>query len=92
MHNTGPIGCLPFTLTYVSNPPPPGYLDESGCIKDQNQVAQEFNRQLKEKIASLRQEMSDALFTYVDVYAAKYELISDAAKQGKTLIWQDVTL
>lgn len=36
--------------------------------------------------------MSDALFTYVDVYAAKYELISDAAKQGKTLIWQNVTL
>lgn len=86
MHNTGPIGCLPFTLTYISNTPQPGYLDENGCVKDQNQVAQEFNRQLKEKIVSLRLEMSDALFTYVDVYAAKYGLISDAANQGKMLI------
>uniref|UniRef100_A0A7N0TP91 Uncharacterized protein n=1 Tax=Kalanchoe fedtschenkoi TaxID=63787 RepID=A0A7N0TP91_KALFE len=82
VHNTGPIGCLPYTLTWVHKPPPPGYLDEHGCIKEQNELAKEFNRQLKDEIMSLRQNLSDATIIYVDVYAAKYGLISDAKNQG----------
>uniref|UniRef100_A0A6N2MAT8 Alpha-L-fucosidase n=1 Tax=Salix viminalis TaxID=40686 RepID=A0A6N2MAT8_SALVM len=38
IHNTGPIGCLPVNLFYVSNPAP-GYLDEHGCVKAQNEMA-----------------------------------------------------
>ncbi|CAM8976152.1 unnamed protein product [Rhodiola kirilowii] len=82
VHNTGPIGCLPYTLTYVPKNPPSGYLDENGCIRDENEVAHEFNKQLKDTILDLRIELSDAVLTYVDVYAAKYGLISDAANQG----------
>ncbi|KAF5746905.1 GDSL esterase/lipase [Tripterygium wilfordii] len=81
IHNTGPIGCLPVNLFYVHNPAP-GYLDEHGCVKGQNDMAVEFNRQLKERVAKLRAELPEAAVTYVDVYAAKYGLISNAKNQG----------
>lgn len=81
IHNTGPIGCLPTNFFYNHNPPP-GYLDEHGCVKDQNNMAVEFNRQLKERIIKLRTELPEAAITYVDVYAAKYELISNAKTLG----------
>jgi hypothetical protein len=34
-------------------------------------------------VASLRKTHPDAAFTYVDVYTAKYKLISQAKKLGK---------
>ncbi|XP_027102022.1 GDSL esterase/lipase At5g14450 [Coffea arabica] len=81
IHNTGPIGCLPASTVKVKNPPP-GYLDEHGCIKSQNDAAMEFNTQLKETVVQLRAELSGAAITYVDVYSAKYGLISNAKKHG----------
>lgn len=81
IHNTGPIGCLPVSMVKVQNPPA-GYLDEHGCIKSQNDVAKEFNRQLKGTVVQLRAELSEAAITYVDMYSAKYGLISDAKKHG----------
>lgn len=45
-------------------------------------MALEFNRQLKARIRTLRAELGHADITYVDVYAAKYELISNANSQG----------
>ncbi|KDP46394.1 hypothetical protein JCGZ_10234 [Jatropha curcas] len=81
IHNTGPIGCLPVNLFYVSNPPA-GYLDEHGCIKAQNDMAVEFNSKLKERVVKLRAELPEAAITYVDVYAAKYGLISNAKNLG----------
>eukprot|EP00257_Ricinus_communis_P026123 XP_025013537.1 GDSL esterase/lipase At5g14450 isoform X2 [Ricinus communis] len=81
IHNTGPIGCLPVNLFYVSNPPP-GYLDELGCVKAQNEMAVEFNSKLKERVTRLRAELPEAAITYVDVHAAKYELIRDAKTLG----------
>ncbi|KAK7395673.1 hypothetical protein VNO78_16238 [Psophocarpus tetragonolobus] len=49
IHNTGPIGCLPFNfLSYGSKQ---GNLDSSGCVKPQNEIAQEFNRKLKDQIS-----------------------------------------
>lgn len=81
IHNTGPIGCLPVSLMWVRNPPP-GYLDQYGCIKAQNDMAIEFNKQLKNGVIKLRAELVHASLTYVDVYAAKYGLISNAKKQG----------
>ncbi|KAK4367416.1 hypothetical protein RND71_011208 [Anisodus tanguticus] len=42
----------------------------------------EFNRQLKARIRTLRAELGHAAITYVDVYAAKYELISNTKNQG----------
>ncbi|KAL5572812.1 hypothetical protein UlMin_022409 [Ulmus minor] len=81
IHNTGPIGCLPVTLHYIHNQIP-GYVDEIGCVKAQNDMAKEFNKQLKQKVTQLRTELPLAALTYVDMYAAKYELISNAKKQG----------
>ncbi|XP_070051972.1 GDSL esterase/lipase At5g14450 [Nicotiana tomentosiformis] len=81
IHNTGPIGCLPTATLYLRNPKP-GVLDNYGCLKSQNKMALEFNRQLKARIRTLRAELGHAAITYVDVYAAKYELISNANSQG----------
>jgi hypothetical protein len=68
-------------LFYVSNPAP-GYLDEHGCVKAQNEMAIEFNSKLKERIVRLKAELPEAAITYVDVYSAKYGLISNAKNLG----------
>ncbi|KAL8528113.1 hypothetical protein ACS0TY_005788 [Phlomoides rotata] len=81
IHNTGPIGCLPVTCVKVKDPIA-GYLDENGCVKSQNEIALQFNNHLKGEIVKLRGELSDAALIYVDMYAAKYELISNAKNQG----------
>ncbi|XP_056176291.1 GDSL esterase/lipase At3g27950-like [Syzygium oleosum] len=80
IHNTGPIGCLPFmALPFKFRN---GTLDQNGCVAYQNNVVQEFNQQLKERVNQLRNNLSVAAFTYVDVYSAKLSLISDAKNQG----------
>ncbi|XP_020207207.1 GDSL esterase/lipase At5g14450 [Cajanus cajan] len=80
IHNTGPIGCLPFNfLSYESKQ---GNLDANGCVKPQNEIAQEFNRQLKDQMVQLRRKLPLAKFTYIDVYKAKYQLVSNARKLG----------
>jgi hypothetical protein len=81
IHNTGPIGCLPVTQHYYHRPMP-GILDQHGCVIAQNDMAKEFNRKLKSAVIKLREQLPDAAFTYVDVFAAKYKLISNARKQG----------
>ena len=86
IHNTGPIGCLPLNFFYNHNPPP-GYLDQQGCVKGQNDMAVGFNKQLKDRVIKLRAELPEAAITYVDLYAAKYGLISNAKNEG---IYHDV--
>ncbi|KAL6960320.1 hypothetical protein U1Q18_041820 [Sarracenia purpurea var. burkii] len=83
VHNTGPIGCLPVATLYIRNPRS-GFLDEYGCIRAQNEMALEFNTQLKDRVNKLRGELPHAALTYVDVYAAKYDLISNTKSQGFT--------
>ncbi|KAF8399794.1 hypothetical protein HHK36_015665 [Tetracentron sinense] len=81
IHNTGPIGCLPASLLYFK-PPKPGLIDKYGCIKDHNAMAVEFNKQLKDRVIKLRAQLPHASLTYVDIFAAKYGLISDTKNQG----------
>ncbi|XAR51928.1 Alpha-L-fucosidase [Bertholletia excelsa] len=81
VQNTGPVGCLPVATFYISNPQP-GFLDQYGCIRGQNAMAVEFNKQLKDRVAKLRAQFPNAAFTYVDVYTAKYDLISNTKTQG----------
>lgn len=76
---------MPVNLFYKHNLPP-GYLDQSGCVKDQNEMATEFNNQLKDRVIKLRIELPEAAITYVDVYAAKYGLISNAKNEGNLFI------
>ncbi|KGN59717.1 GDSL esterase/lipase At5g14450 [Cucumis sativus] len=81
VHNTGPIGCIPVAIRSVSNPKE-GDLDRNGCVKEQNDAALEFNRQLKERVVKLRANLLDASLVYVDVYAAKIKLIANAKEEG----------
>ncbi|RDY06438.1 GDSL esterase/lipase, partial [Mucuna pruriens] len=80
IHNTGPIGCLP--RANVMNKPKPEDLDSRGCRKAENEIAQEFNKQLKDIVFELRKKLPTAKFIYVDVYSAKCELIKNARNQG----------
>ncbi|KAL9227410.1 hypothetical protein vseg_003099 [Gypsophila vaccaria] len=84
IHNTGPIGCLPVQTFYNLNPPA-GFLDQYGCVNGQNEKAIEFNKQLKDAVTKLRTQLPEAAITYVDLYAAKYRLIS----KTKSLGWAD---
>lgn len=81
IHNTIPLGCMP--LSVLSNPnPSPENIDEHGCVKDQNDICIEFNRQLKERVIQLRAELPEAAITYVDIYTAKYALTVNAKNLG----------
>ncbi|KAI3516125.1 hypothetical protein L1887_15035 [Cichorium endivia] len=82
IHNTGPIGCLPY---FVKNyPPTPENTDEIGCVKSYNDVAQEFNKNLKDKVSQMQTQLQEASLVYVDVYSVKYSLISQPNKYGFT--------
>ncbi|XP_043691995.1 GDSL esterase/lipase At5g14450-like isoform X2 [Telopea speciosissima] len=81
VHNTGPVGCLPYAVIYYPNKDG-SHLDQNGCVRTQNEVAQDFNRQLLDRITLLRTQFPLAVFTYVDVYYAKYDLITNAMNQG----------
>ncbi|XP_062158430.1 GDSL esterase/lipase At3g26430-like [Alnus glutinosa] len=80
IHNTGPVGCLPYILDRFLVAA--AQLDEYGCASPFNEVAQYFNRRLKEAVVQLRKELPEAVITYVDVYAVKYTLITQAKKYG----------
>ncbi|XP_065875524.1 GDSL esterase/lipase At5g14450-like [Euphorbia lathyris] len=80
IHNTGPIGCLPIIV--IVHPPKPGNVDSAGCVKSYNEVAQVFNKKLNQTISKLRTDLSDAVHILVDIYSAKYSLISEAKKNG----------
>ncbi len=91
VHNTGPLGCLPYSYLYHNSNP--GNLDQNRCVKSQNEIAQEFNRQLKNKVSQLSTQLPHSAFTYVDVYSVKYQLISTARSQGNItsliiLLWE----
>nr|XP_028949643.1 esterase-like isoform X1 [Malus domestica] len=78
IHNTGPIGCLPYILANF----PSAQKDEVGCAKSYNEVAQYFNHQLKEATVQLRKDLPLAAFTYVDIYSVKYSLYKEPKKYG----------
>eukprot|EP01018_Ginkgo_biloba_P025523 Gb_22249 [translate_table: standard] len=80
IYNTGPVGCLPYILDRL--PHTPSQLDKNGCAIPYNEVAQYFNKLLKEKVVQMRKDLPLAALTYVDMYAIKYELINNAIKKG----------
>ncbi|CAL5214364.1 unnamed protein product [Lathyrus oleraceus] len=80
VHNTGPLGCLPYILDPY--PMSSADMDNFGCAKPFNEIAQYFNQKLKEAVVKLREELQEATIVYVDVYKVKYTLISHARKYG----------
>lgn len=80
IHNTGPIGCLPYIFVNF----PLAEKDENGCAKQYNEVAQYFNHKLKEAVIKLRDDLPLAAITYVDIYSVKYSLYNNPKKYGKS--------
>ncbi|KAL8043783.1 hypothetical protein ABFX02_08G007400 [Erythranthe guttata] len=81
IHNTGPVGCLPAASMYIRTPNP-DFFDKYGCVKSHNDIAVEFNKQLKSRVRLLRAELPRASLIYVDIYSAKYQLITNAKTYG----------
>ena len=79
IHNTGPIGCLPYILANFQS----AQRDSYGCAKPYNDVSQYFNHKLKEAIVQLRKDLPLAAITHVDVYSVKYSLSSKPKEYGK---------
>ncbi|KAK9167229.1 hypothetical protein Scep_002420 [Stephania cephalantha] len=69
IHNTGPIGCLPYT--FVPFPVASSQIDSAGCAIPYNDVSQYFNQKLKEAVVQLRKDLPLAAITYVDLYSIK---------------------
>ena len=80
IHNVGPLGCLVPVIDSIKNISI--QYDDAGCSIPQNEVVQNYNLKLKETIAQLRKNLSSAAITYVDIYAAKYSLFSQAKEHG----------
>uniref|UniRef100_A0A7N0VKJ0 Alpha-L-fucosidase n=1 Tax=Kalanchoe fedtschenkoi TaxID=63787 RepID=A0A7N0VKJ0_KALFE len=80
IHNTGPVGCLPYVLDRFLITA--AQVDPYGCATPYNEVAQHFNSLLKESLAKLRKDLPLAHITYVDVYSLKYTLITHASNYG----------
>lgn len=64
-------------------------VDKHGCSSPYNDVAQYFNRKLKQVILKLRQKLPAAAIVYVDVYSIKYSLIAQAKKLGEFFLFLD---
>ena len=79
IHNTGPIGCLPYILANFLS----AERDRFGCAKAYNEVAQYFNQKLKEAVVQLRKDLPQAAITYVDIYSVKYSIYKNPNKFGK---------
>ncbi|TXG56201.1 hypothetical protein EZV62_017514 [Acer yangbiense] len=80
VHNTGPVGCLPYSLDRFLITA--AQVNKYGCATPFNEVAQFFNRRLKDVVFQLRKDLPLAAITYVDVYSLKYSLFTQAKKLG----------
>uniref|UniRef100_A0A0E0LMS3 Esterase n=1 Tax=Oryza punctata TaxID=4537 RepID=A0A0E0LMS3_ORYPU len=80
VHNTAPLGCLTYAVVLLPDLAAPR--DDAGCSVAYNAAARFFNARLNETVARLRAALPDAALTYVDVYSAKYRLISQAKQLG----------
>lgn len=57
-------------------------VDEHGCLQYLNDAAQVFNQQLRNVCEQLRSDLKNVRIVYVDMYAIKYDLISNAHEYG----------
>ncbi|KAK9063477.1 hypothetical protein SSX86_017347 [Deinandra increscens subsp. villosa] len=78
IHNTGPVGCLPYILDTLEITK----VDKYGCAAPFNEVSKHYNQKLKKAIFQIRKDLPLAAITYVDIYSAKYSLIAQSEKLG----------
>ncbi|KGN58540.1 GDSL esterase/lipase At1g09390 [Cucumis sativus] len=82
IHNTGPLGCLPQKLATAYADANASDIDNHGCLQSFNNAAKEFNTQLRVACGELRSALTNATLVYVDVYAIKYDLITNSVSNG----------
>ncbi|XP_052162855.1 GDSL esterase/lipase ACHE-like isoform X2 [Oryza glaberrima] len=80
VHNTAPLGCLTYAVVLLPKLAAPR--DDAGCSVAYNAASRFYNARLRETVDRLRAALPDAALTYVDVYSAKYRLISQAKQLG----------
>lgn len=80
IHNTAPLGCLTYVIAALEASTP--LVDSYGCLIPYNELSQLFNLKLHEAVQQLRKDLPLAAIIYVDIYSAKYSLITQAKKLG----------
>ncbi|WOH00521.1 hypothetical protein DCAR_0519886 [Daucus carota subsp. sativus] len=80
IHNTGPIGCLPYILTNF--PVSDKDTDSAGCSIPHNEISKHYNYKLKEAVYELRRELPSSAITLVDIYSVKYSIYKEAKSLG----------
>ncbi|XP_078159770.1 GDSL esterase/lipase At2g23540-like [Carex rostrata] len=73
--NVGPIGCIPYQKT-INN------IAENECVSLPNQLAKQYNGQLRELLAELNDNLPGAKFCLANVYDLVYELINNYEHYG----------
>lgn len=79
----GPIGCIPYQKSI-------NQLKANQCSALANQLAQQYNAQLKTLIAQLNQKLSGATFVLANVYDLVMEIITNYNKYGKYIYDQNM--
>ncbi|XP_008781147.2 GDSL esterase/lipase At4g16230-like isoform X1 [Phoenix dactylifera] len=73
--NVGPIGCIPYERD--TNPSA-----GSNCVEFPNQMAQSYNKRLKDLVLELRSNLEGALIVYADVYRIVADIIQNHKNYG----------
>ncbi|KAH9311844.1 hypothetical protein KI387_026879, partial [Taxus chinensis] len=71
--NIGPIGCIPYQRMI-------NRLDDKECAMLPNQMALQFNKQLKDLILQLNANLTNATFVYANTYDMVEDVIKNYAK------------
>ncbi|KAJ1699440.1 hypothetical protein LUZ63_007952 [Rhynchospora breviuscula] len=73
--NVGPIGCIPYQKT-INN------VAQDECVSLPNQLARQYNGQLRDLLAELNDNLPGAKFCLANVYDLVYELINNYEHYG----------
>ncbi|XP_010921444.1 GDSL esterase/lipase At4g16230 isoform X1 [Elaeis guineensis] len=73
--NVGPIGCIPYQRD--TNPS-----TGSNCVEFPNQMAQSYNKRLKDLLLELRSSLEGALIAYANVYHIVADIIQHHTNYG----------
>ncbi|KAE8076672.1 hypothetical protein FH972_015306 [Carpinus fangiana] len=73
--NVGPIGCIPYQRD--SNP-----AAGDNCVSLPNQLAQQFNTQLKSLVTELNTDLQGSQFAYADVYHIVDDILQNFMSYG----------
>lgn len=77
--NVGPIGCIPYQKTINK-------VKEAECVGLPNQLAVQYNSQLRDMLTELNDNLPGAKFVLANVYDLVMELLTNHRSHGKSSI------